>query len=75
MVMTNLALLHCVGEETPGEWVVYLPVRTELLENRIGSVSRSLKPLHLPPPGQWSVRPVDSVSYSLLLLDIDAYLG
>ena len=45
--------------------VYYLGV-IEQLGNRIGSVSKSLKPLHLPPPGQLSVGPVDSVPYSLV---------
>ena len=66
MIVTNPDLLCWVGEETPGEWVVYYLGVTELLENRIGSVSRSLTPLHLPPPGQLSVEPVDSVPYSLV---------
>ena len=48
-----LASLGWIG--TPGEWVVCKLEVTELLENRIGSESRSLMPLHLPPPGQSSL--------------------
>ena len=46
MIVTNPGLLRWVGEETPGEWVLYYLGVTELLENRIGSVSRSLMPMH-----------------------------
>ena len=66
MIVINPGLPCWVGEETPGEWVVYYPGVIEQLGNRIGSVSRSWKPLHLPPPGQLSVGHVDSVPYSLV---------